>query len=99
VTFETTVTASVNNTGSVVPDEVIERLGAGSVRRCSSASSARSAAATDEVMGGRCPIGISAAICKDTGLSGPSRVHLTARGQAVRVWTVPRRLRCVLREA
>jgi hypothetical protein len=37
VTFETTVTASVNNTGSVVPDEVIERLGAGSVRRCSSA--------------------------------------------------------------
>ena len=29
VTFDTTVTATGNNTGIVVPDEVIEQLGAG----------------------------------------------------------------------
>ena len=29
ITFETTVTATGNNTGIVVPREVIERLGAG----------------------------------------------------------------------
>ena len=29
VEFDTTVTATGNNTGIVVPDEVIERLGAG----------------------------------------------------------------------
>ena len=29
VAFDTTVTATGNNTGIVVPDEIIERLGAG----------------------------------------------------------------------
>ena len=29
VTFDTTVTATGNNTGIVVPDEIIEQLGAG----------------------------------------------------------------------
>src|SRR4051794_4085978 len=78
-TFETTVAASGNNTGIVVPVEVIEELGAGkrpSVLVNLNGYEYRSTAA---VMGGQHMISISAAVRVATGLTGgdPIRVTLT----------------------
>jgi antitoxin component of MazEF toxin-antitoxin module len=78
-TFETTVASMGNNTGIVVPPEVIEQLGAGKrppVRVDVNGYEYRSTAA---VMGGRHMIGISAAVRAATGLKGgdPIRVTLT----------------------
>jgi hypothetical protein len=78
-TFETTVAASGNNTGIVVPDEAIDQLAAGkrpSVVVNVNGYEYRNAVA---VMGGRYMISISAAIRKATGLKGgdPIRVTLT----------------------
>jgi len=75
--FETTVTASGNNTGIVVPDDVIERLGAGRRPAVVVDVNGYEYRSTVAVMGGRHMIGISAAVRKDTGLKGGDPIHVT----------------------
>jgi hypothetical protein len=76
VTFDTTLTAAGNNTGIVVPDELIERLGAG--RRPSVVVNVNDYEyrSTVAVMGGRHMIGVSAAIRKEAGLQGGDQIHV-----------------------
>jgi hypothetical protein len=78
-TFETTVAASGNNTGIVVPPEVIEALGAGKRPPVLVDVNGYEYRSTAAVMGGRHMIGISAAVRAATGLKGgdPIRVVLT----------------------
>jgi len=78
-TFETTVTATGNNTGSVGPPEVIDRLDAGRRPPVLVDVNGHEYRSTVAVMGGQYMIGISAAIRAATGLSGgdPIRVRLT----------------------
>ncbi|MBO0772830.1 MAG: DUF1905 domain-containing protein [Actinobacteria bacterium] len=82
VTFETTVTATGNNTGIVVPAEAIERLAAGKRPAVLVNVNGYEYRNTVAVMGGRHMISISAAIRKATGLTGgdPIRVTLTVAG-------------------
>lgn len=77
VTFETTVAATGNNTGIVVPDEVIQRLGAGRRPPVAVEVNGYQYRYTVGVMGGRHMIGISAAIRKATGLSGGDPIWVT----------------------
>ena len=79
VTFETTVAASGNNTGIVVPDDVVEQLGAGKRPPVLVNVNGYEYRNTVAVMGGKYMIGISAAIRKATGLQGgdPIRVNLS----------------------
>ncbi len=79
VTFETTVTASGNNTGIVVPDDVIAQLDAGKRPPVIVNVNGYEYRTTVAVMGGSYMIGISAAIRKATGLQGgdPIRVELS----------------------
>ena len=77
IEFDTTVTAIGNNTGIVVPDDVIEQLGAG--RRPAlivnvNGYEYRSAAG---VIAGKSMISISAAVRNETGLKGGDPVHVT----------------------
>jgi hypothetical protein len=78
-TFETTVTASGNNTGIVVPAEAIDQLAAGQRPAVVVEVNGYEYRNTVAVMGGQHMIGISAAIRKATGLKGgdPIRVTLT----------------------
>jgi bifunctional DNA-binding transcriptional regulator/antitoxin component of YhaV-PrlF toxin-antitoxin module len=78
-TFETTVAASGNNTGIVVPVEVIERLGAGKRPPVLVDVNGYEYRSTAAVMGGQHMIGISAAVRAATGLKAgdPIRVVLT----------------------
>jgi Bacteriocin-protection, YdeI or OmpD-Associated/Domain of unknown function (DUF1905) len=84
VTFETTVAASGNNTGIVVPDEVIERLAAGKRPPVLVNVNGYEYRNTVAVMGGRHMISISAAVRNATGLKGgdPIRVTLTVANTA-----------------
>ena|SRR6476469_2743054 len=77
--FETTLTASGNNTGIVVPDTVIERLGVGKRPPVVVDVNGYEYRSTVAVMGGRYLIGLSAAVRAATGLVGgdPIRVTLT----------------------
>jgi hypothetical protein len=79
VTFETTVAARGNNTGIVVPDDVIEQLAAGKRPPVTVDVNGYVYRSTVAVMGGTYMIGISAAIREATGLKGgdPIRVALT----------------------
>jgi hypothetical protein len=79
VTFETTVAASGNNTGIVVPDEVIAQLAAGRRPPVLVDVNGYQYRNTVGVMGGKHMISISAAIRQATGLKGgdPIRVTLT----------------------
>jgi hypothetical protein len=79
VTFETTVAASGNNTGIVVPDEVIGQLAAGNRPPVLVNVNGYEYRNTVGVMGGRHMISISAAVRSATGLKGgdPIRVTLT----------------------
>jgi hypothetical protein len=79
VTFETTVTASGNNTGIMVPDDVIAQLDAGKRPPVIVNVNGYEYRNTVAVMGGSYMIGISAAIRKATGLQGgdPIRVELS----------------------
>jgi hypothetical protein len=81
-TFETTVTATGNNTGIVVPEEVIERLGAGKRPPVLVSLNGYEYRTTAGVMGGKHMVPVSAAIRKATGLQGgdPVRVTLTVAG-------------------
>ncbi len=89
-TFETTVTAAGNNTGIVVPAEVVDRLAAGKRPQVLVDVNGHEYRSTVAVMGGRYMIGISAAVRAATGLSGgdPIRVTLTV-ADAPREVTVP----------
>lgn len=78
-TFETTVAASGNNTGIVVPEEVIGQLATGKRPAVLVDVNGYQYRSTVAVMGGRHMISISAAIRQATGLKGgdPIRVTLT----------------------
>lgn len=78
-TFQTTVAASGNNTGIVVPHEVINQLAAGNRPPVIVNVNGHEYRNTVAVMGGQHMIGISAAIRKTTGLNAgdPIRVTLT----------------------
>src|SRR5215469_18896582 len=77
VTFDTTVAATGNNTGIVVPDELIERLGAGRRPSVMVSVNGYEYRNTVGVMGGRHMISISAAVRKQTGLKGGDPIHVT----------------------
>jgi hypothetical protein len=79
VTFETTVAATGNNTGIVVPDEAIEQLAAGRRPSVVVSLNGYEYRNTVGVMGGRHMISVSAAVRGATGLTGgdPVRVTLT----------------------
>jgi hypothetical protein len=79
VTFETTVAARGNNTGIVVPTEVIDQLAGGKRPPVVVDVNGYVYRSTVAVMGGTHMIGISAAIRQATGLKGgdPIRVALT----------------------
>ena len=76
--FETTLAASGNNTGIVVPEGVIERLGAGKRPPVVVNVNGYEYRSTVAVMGGQYLIGFSAAHRAATGLQGgdPIRVSL-----------------------
>ena len=78
-TFDTTVAAMGNNTGIVVPVEVIEQLGAGTRPPVLVDVNGHEYRSTVAVMGGRHLISVSAAVRQATGLAGgdPIRVTLT----------------------
>ena len=76
VTFDTTVTATGSNTGIVVPDELIERLGAGRRPAVIVNVNGYQYRNTVGVMGGRYMISISAAVRKDTGLTAGDQIHV-----------------------
>src|SRR5215470_18206083 len=79
VSFETTVAATGNNTGIVVPEEVIEQLAAGKRPPVLVSVNGYEYRNTVGVMGGKHMISISAAVRKAAGLKGgdPIRVTLT----------------------
>jgi hypothetical protein len=79
VTFETTVASSGNNTGIVVPGEVIEQLAAGKRPPVLVHVNGYEYRNTVAVMGDRHMVSISAAVRNVTGLKGgdPIRVTLT----------------------
>jgi Bacteriocin-protection, YdeI or OmpD-Associated/Domain of unknown function (DUF1905) len=76
-TFETTVAASGNNTGMVVPDEAIDQLAAGKRPPVVVHMNGYEYRSTVAVMSGKYMIGISAAIRKATGLKGGDPIHVT----------------------
>ncbi len=76
-TFETTVAASGNNTGIVVPVEAIERLGAGRRPPVLVDLNGYQYRSTVAVMGGKHMIGISAAVRDATGLAGGDSIRVT----------------------
>lgn len=77
VTFDTTVAATGNNTGIVVPDEVIAQLASGRRPPVLVSVNGYEYRSTVAVMGGRHMIGISAAVRGTTGLKGGDPIHVT----------------------
>ena len=77
IAFDSTVTSSGNNTGMVVPDEVIKRLGAGRRPAVIVNVNGYEFRSTVGVMGGKHMLSISAAIRKETGLQGGDAIHVT----------------------
>jgi hypothetical protein len=75
--FATTVTATGNNTGIVVPGEVIERLAAGRRPPVLVSVNGYEYRTTVGVMNGRAMISVSAAVRKATGLQGGDAVDVT----------------------
>ena len=88
--FETTVAATGNNTGIVVPDEVIEQLAAGRRPPVLVSVNGYEYRNTVGVMGGKHMISISAAVRQATGLAAgdPVRVTLTVADSPPEV-TIP----------
>jgi hypothetical protein len=76
-TFETTVAVSGNNTGIVVPDEVIDQLAAGKRPPVVVTVNGYEYRSTVAVMGGTYMIGISAAVRQATGLTGGDPIRVT----------------------
>ncbi len=79
VTFETTLTASGNNTGIVVPNAVIEQLGRGKVPPVLVTVNGYEYRSTVAVMGGQCLIGVSAAVRAAAGLKGGDSISVMLR--------------------
>ena len=79
ITFTTTLSAFGNNTGIVVPDDVIDKLGAGHRPPVVVDVNGHVYRSTIAVMGGQHLISVNAATRKETGLAGgdPVRVTLT----------------------
>jgi len=79
ITFTTTLSAFGNNTGIVVPDDVIDKLGAGHRPPVVVDVNGHEYRSTIAVMGGQHLISVNAATRKETGLAGgdPIRVTLT----------------------
>jgi hypothetical protein len=76
VTFETTLTASGNNTGIVVPGAVIEQLGHGKRPPVLVSVNGYEYRSTVAVMGGQYLIGVSAAVRAATGLKGGDSISV-----------------------
>jgi Bacteriocin-protection, YdeI or OmpD-Associated/Domain of unknown function (DUF1905) len=76
VMFDTTVSASGNNTGIVVPEAMIEQLGTGRRPTVVVNVNGYEYRSTVGVMGGRHMISISAAIRRDTGLTAGDPIHV-----------------------
>ncbi len=77
VTFETTLRASGNNTGIPVPDDVVQQLGRGKRPAVLVNVNGYDYRSTVAVMGGRCLIGVSAAVRAATGLKGGDPITVT----------------------
>jgi len=77
VEFDTTVAATGNKTGIVVPDELIERLGAGRRPAVLVNVNGYEYRNTVGVMGAKHMISISAAVRKETGLKGGDPISVT----------------------
>jgi GrpB-like predicted nucleotidyltransferase (UPF0157 family) len=76
VEFDTQVTATGNNTGIVVPEELIGQLGAGRRPSVLVSIDGYEYRNTVGVMGGKHMISISAAVRKETGLKGGDPIHV-----------------------
>lgn len=76
VEFDTTLTATGANTGIVVPDALIEQLGAGRRPAVVVNVNGYEYRNTVGVMGGRHMISVSAAIRKETGLAAGDAIHV-----------------------
>ena len=77
VSFETTVAATGNNTGIVVPEEAIEKLAAGKRPPVLVNVNGYEYRNTVAVMGGKYMISISAAVRNATGLKGGDPISVT----------------------
>lgn len=77
VTFQTTVTATGNNTGIEVPAELIAELGAGKRPPVLVDLNGYRYRNTVGVMGGRAMVSVSAAVRQETGLAGGDPVTVT----------------------
>jgi hypothetical protein len=76
VAFDTTVAATGNNTGIVVPDAVITQLAAGKRPAVVVNVNGYEYRNTVGVMGGKCMISISSEVRKSTGLKGGDPIHV-----------------------
>jgi len=76
IAFDTTVTATGNNTGIVVPAELIEQLDAGKRPAVLVSVNGYEYRNTVGVMGGKFMLPISAAVRKITGLKGGDPIHV-----------------------
>lgn len=74
--FDSTLMGMENNTGIVVPPEVIEQLGAGKKPSVSVNVNGYIYRSTVAVLGGRHLISVSAAIRKETGLKADDPIHV-----------------------
>jgi hypothetical protein len=77
VSFETTLSAFGNNTGIVVPPELIDQLGAGRRPPVSVELNGYVFRTTVGVMSGQHLVGVSAAIRKETGLGAGDAVRVS----------------------
>lgn len=76
-TFETTISAFGNNAGIVVPDHVLEELGAGRRPAVIADVSGHTIRTTLGVMGGRTLLGVNSATRAATGLAAGDTVTVT----------------------
>ncbi len=77
VSFDTTLEQTGNNTGIVVPAELIAKLGAGKRPPIVVDLDGYRYQTTVGVMGGKHMVSVSAAVRKETGLAGNDAVHVT----------------------
>ena len=77
LSFETTILQTGNNTGICVPDEVVEKLGAGKKPPVNVTVNNFTYRNTIAVMGGKFMIGVSADIRSKTGIKGGDKVQVT----------------------
>ncbi len=76
LSFETTILQIGNNTGICVPEEIVEKLGAGKRPPVNVTVNSYTYRNTIAVMGGKFMIGISADIRSKTGLKGGDKVSV-----------------------